>query len=81
MYKCSLKEELTDAETEILKEWISSQNADGYGEHLEQQPINTEDGDLYVSFWNSNDDYDIMTHDDLDAYIHSDIHLPLDSWR
>ena len=53
--ECSLKEELTDAETEILTEWISGQNSDGYGEHFEQQPIDTEDGDLYVSFWNSGD--------------------------
>ena len=40
-----------------------------YGEHFEQQPIDTEDDDLYVSFWNSGDNYSIMTHDELDAYI------------
>lgn len=67
--ECSLKQELTDAETEVLTDWICGQNSDGWGEGFEQHPIDTEDGDLYVSFWNSNDDYDIMTHDDLDAYI------------
>lgn len=67
--ECSLKEELTDTETEILTDWISGQNSDGYGEHFEQQPIDTEDDDLYVSFWNSGDNYSIMTHDELDAYI------------
>lgn len=67
--ECSLKEELTDAETEILTDWISGQNSDGYGEHFEQQPIDTEDGDLYVSFWNSGDNYSIMTCDELDEYI------------
>ena len=67
--ECSLKEELTDAETEILTDWISGQNSDGYGEHFEQQPIDTEDGDLYVSFWNSGDNYSIMTRDELDEYI------------
>lgn len=67
--ECSLKEELTDSEAEILKEWIVGQNADGYGEHFEQQPIRTEDGDLYVSFWHSGDDYSIMTRDELDEYI------------
>ncbi len=41
----------------------------GYGEHFEQQPIDTEDGDLYVSFWNSGDNYSIMTRDELDEYI------------
>ena len=67
--ECSLKEELTDVETEILTDWISGQNSDGYGEHFEQQPIDTEDGDLYVSFWNSGDNYSIMTRDELDEYI------------
>ena len=67
--ECSLKEKLTDAETEILTGWISGQNSDGYGEHFEQQAIDTEDGDLYVSFWNSGDDYAIMTRDELDEYI------------
>lgn len=67
--ECSLKEELTGAETEILTDWISGQNSDGYGEHFEQQPIDTEDGDLYVSFWDSGDNYSIMTRDELDEYI------------
>lgn len=67
--KCRLKEELTDAETEILTDWISGQNSDGYGEHFEQQPIDTEEGKLFVSFWNSGDDYSIMTRDELDEYI------------
>ena len=65
--ECSLKEEMTPAEEEILKDYITGQNSDGWGEHFEQQPIDTEDGDLYVSFWNSGDDYAIMTQDELDA--------------
>ena len=67
--ECSLKEELTDVETEILTDWISGQNSDGYGEHFEQQAIETEEGDLYVSFWNSGDDYSILTQNELDEYI------------
>ena len=67
--ECSLKEPLTDAETAILADWITGQNSDGYGEHFEQHPIQTEDGDLYVSFWNSGNNYSIMTHDELDGYI------------
>lgn len=69
--ECSLKEEMIPAEEEILKDYITGQNSDGWGEHFEQQPIDTEDGDLYVSFWNSGDDYAIMTQDELDAYIES----------
>ena len=69
--ECSLTEELTDDETEKLKDWISGQNSDGWGEGFEQQPIETEDGELFVSFWNSGDDYAIMTKDELDEYIES----------
>ena len=42
------------------REWIDEligQAADGFGEGLEQREIHTDDGDLYVSFWNDGDDY------------------------
>ena len=42
------------------KEWIDEligQAADGFGESLEQREIKTDNGDIYVSFWHSGDDY------------------------
>ena len=48
-----LRGRLTDAETKILTEYITGQYADGFGEFLEQHPVHTEDGDIYVSFWDS----------------------------
>ena len=42
------------------KEWIDEligQAADGFGEGLEQREIKTNDGDIYVSFWHSGEDY------------------------
>ena len=42
------------------KEWIdelTGQAADGFGEGLEQPGIKTDDGDIYVSFWHSGNDY------------------------
>lgn len=42
------------------QEWIDEligQAADGFGEGLEQRGIKTDDGDIYVSFWHSGDDY------------------------
>lgn len=66
---CRFKEELTEDETEIFKDWLIGQCADGFGEHLEQQPIDTEDGDLFVSFWHSGDSYFLCTEDELDDCI------------
>ena len=54
---CSLKEALTAEETEALRDWIIGQCSDGLCEGFEQQPIDTMDGELFVSFWNSGDDY------------------------
>ena len=66
---CSLKEPLTTEETERLREWITGQCADGLGEGFEQQPIDTEDGKLYVSFWHSGEDYAMMTGDEFEDYL------------
>lgn len=73
LYGCvnvRLKEPLTEGETEILKEWISGQNSDGLGEGFEQKAVEIEEGDLYVSFWHSGDDYFVYSQEEMDAYIH-----------
>lgn len=66
---CRFKEELTEDETEIFKDWILGQCSDGFGEHFEQQPIQTEEGDLFVSFWHFGDNYFLCTEDELDGCI------------
>lgn len=66
---CQFKKELTESETEVFKNWLIGQCSDGFGEHFEQQPIDTEDGDLFVSFWNYSDSYFLCTEDELDDYI------------
>ena len=68
---CSLKEPLTTEETERLREWITGQCADGLGEGFEQQPIDRMDGELFVSFWNSGDDYAMMTEDEFEDHLQS----------
>lgn len=65
---CSLKEALTAEETEALRDWLTGQCSDGLGEGFEQQPIDTMDGELFVSFWNSGDDYAMMTESEFDEY-------------
>jgi len=47
-----LKEALSGEETAELLDFVTGQNSDGYGEGLEQRPIKTPDGEIYVSFWN-----------------------------
>lgn len=47
-----LKEPLSGEETAALINYVCGQNADGYGEGLEQRPIKTPDGEIYVRFWN-----------------------------
>lgn len=66
---CRFKEELTADETEIFKDWLIGQSADGFGESVEQKPIQTEDGELYVSFWHPGDSYFLCTEDELDDCI------------
>jgi len=66
---CSLKEALTAEETEALRDWLTGQCSDGLGEGFEQQSIDTMDGELFVSFWNSGDDYAMMTESEFDEYL------------
>lgn len=66
---CRFRESLTESETEVFKDWLLGQCSDGFGEHFEQQPIETEEGDLFVSFWNSGGDYFLCSKDELDECI------------
>ena len=62
---CHLKEPLTPEEMADLQDEIRGQCSDGLGEGFEQRPIGTDEGDLYVSYWNS-DDYFLCTADELE---------------
>lgn len=48
-----LKAPLSGEETAVLMDYVCGQNSDGYGEGFEQRPIKTSDGEIYVSFWDS----------------------------
>lgn len=56
-----LSQNMLDA---VIEEW-RGQESDGWGEGLEQRPIQTGDGELYVSFWNSSDRFFITTEERL----------------
>lgn len=63
-----LREPFTPVEKLLVKDWIEGQNSDGFGEGLEQRPIETEDGDLYVSMWGA-DNYFIYDSKEMENYL------------
>lgn len=56
---------LSPSELAELTDWLSGQFSDGWGEGLEQREIKVDDGELYVSFWDSSDRYFIKQEDEL----------------
>ena len=68
--RIELTEPLTPEETEEIREYLIGQCADGYGEGLEQREIRIPDGEMYVSFWNSGDDYFMYNESEFDNYLH-----------
>lgn len=68
--RVELTEPLTPEETEEIREYLISQAADGYGEGIEQREIRIPDGEMYISFWNSGDDYFMYNESEFDNYLH-----------
>ncbi|MCL2697528.1 MAG: antirestriction protein ArdA [Oscillospiraceae bacterium] len=56
--------ELDPDDVAELKDYISGQNSDGYGEGFEQREIKVSDGELYVSFWSHDKKYAIYTQEE-----------------
>lgn len=51
----TLNDDLNSSELQKIKDDITGQAADGWGEGFEQREISTDIGDVYVSFWNYKD--------------------------
>lgn len=66
---CYLSETLNEEEIEKLRDVTGGQNSDGFGESFEQHPVTVDDGDLYISFWNSSNDYFLYTDSEMDEYL------------
>lgn len=68
MVKIRHSKPFTDEEKDILKDWIEGQNSDGFGEGIEQNGIDTEDGIFYVQLWRT-DDYFVYDEDQMSEYV------------
>lgn len=63
--ECKISKALTEDDICKLKEYWSGQMSDGWGEGFEQHAIKMNEGELYVSFWNSESFWNIYTEDEL----------------
>jgi hypothetical protein len=69
---CQMRAPLSPDEQTALVDWITGQNSDGLGEGVEQRPVSSDDGDLYVSLWHGGDGYYVLPESEFLEWLHHD---------
>lgn len=75
--ECRVSEPMTEEDIKILKDYWTGQMSDGWGEGFEQQLIQIDEGELYVSFWNSENFWSVMTDKELGVETQQEISMNL----
>ena len=73
--ECKVSEPLNVEDIHVLKDFWTGQMSDGWGESFEQQPIKIDEGELYVSFWNSESFWSVMTAEELNVLQEQNIQM------
>lgn len=75
--ECKVREPLTKREVEVLKDYWTGQMSDGWGEGFEQRPLQTDRGELYVSFWSNESFWSVMTAEELGVVQEQEIEMTM----
>ncbi len=64
--ECTCRNSLSNAEVSLLKECWMEQMKNGWGKSFEEQAVRTLHGELHVSFYNNDEDWCVMTKEELE---------------